>query len=213
VLRHAKNGAPVYLFLGRISSAPAYDYSMTWFTIKDGKVASISKGAVISGTLPAGSIQVPDDHGGFPGDSVAWFTKDWHRIPDSVLIEQGTRKDRRGIWFSTKKKGETRTVHHLDEEPGDGWTRDSPGEYDIWDKVLKKWTPDTQAKTRADEERELAVVDRTLATLEQKILRSLVAKQTGTATSEDERYFNEYSTAIMQARTERKRLVDKLNKT
>jgi len=184
---------------------------MTWFTIQNGKVAGISK-SNNPRDAPPGAIQVPDDHGGFPGDKVSWFTKDWHRVPDELLVKQGVRKDRRGVWFSTKKKGDSKTIYVLDEEPGDDFTRENPGEYDVWDSVQKTWVQDNRAKESSDSERELAVIDGTLDTLERKILRSLLAKQAGTATVEDEQYFNEYYTAITKAQAERKSLLDTLNR-
>jgi hypothetical protein len=130
------------------------------------------------------------------------------RIPDAELVKAGKRKDNRGEWYS-KETGESKLVYGLDEEPGDGWTREKPPEgdpYRKWEEASGKWVTDTEAKGKAEKEQRIAGKKAAIEEAERRIQRSLRAKLDGTAGAADEEYFRRISGEIETLREELREL-------
>jgi len=179
----------------------------TWIIEKDGRVYRVRQ---VPGDKSPGPEwrQVPNDWRGNPEDDLAWFDEDGYRIPDTVLIKEGKRTDNRGRWYYKEKIGETTLVYNVDDPgPGDEWTKEEP----LKDEPHQKWDPeknifiiDEEKKEKAEKEQRIAEKKNAIQTTEQKILRSLIAKEGGRATNEDEQYFVKYSTEIETLRNELK---------
>jgi hypothetical protein len=180
----------------------------TWVTTENGKVGNICQ--TKENISPGENWQkVPNDWNGNHGDKLAWFDADMRRIPDTDLIESGLRIDNRGVWYNKNSK-ETKNIYNLDEEPGEGWTKKKPivnESYQKWDENTDSWLVDTEAKKQADKEHLIAEKKRAIQNAEQRIQRSLIAIQFGTATEEDQQYFNEISAEIVLLREELRQLI------
>ncbi|GMO51997.1 MAG: hypothetical protein Pg6C_17180 [Treponemataceae bacterium] len=174
----------------------------TFVKIENGKIARIVQSE--KNNSPGEGWRVaPNGFGGSPGDRLEWFDSEMRRITDSQLTAQGKRADCRGKWHSTENPGETKIIYNLDEEPGDGWTRLPPLEnepYQKWDG--KAWAADAAKKAEAEKETAVSAKKAEIRNAEERIQRSLIAKQAGTATAEDERYFSEISGEILALREE-----------
>jgi hypothetical protein len=153
--------------------------------------------------------KVPNDWGGSSGDKLAWFDAGMRRIHDADLVERNIRKDNRGVWYN-KATGEAQRIYGLDVEPGAGWTKEQPlgnEAYQKWDEAANAWVVDTEAKEEAEKERQIAEKKNAIQNAEQRIQRSLIAIQSGMATDEDERYFNQISAEILLFREELRQLI------
>jgi hypothetical protein len=188
----------------------------TWITGKDGRVHRVRQ---VPGDKSPGPEwrQVPNDWlgskngaGGNPGDDLSWFDADGRRIPDSELIENGTIEDNRGRWHHKEKIGESMLVHRLgDPCPGEEWTQEEPLKdepHQKWDPEKKKFVVDEEKKEKAEKEKRISEKKNAIQTAEQRIQRSLIAKMSGKATSEDEEYFDRFSTEIEALRVELKQI-------
>jgi hypothetical protein len=176
---------------------------VTWVTKKDGKIDRIRQ--TPDEVSPGEEWEkVPNEWGGSSGDKLAWFDDDMRRIPDEDLVERNIRKDNRGAWYN-KDTREAKIIHDLDKEPGAGWTKEPPLEnepYQKWDEAAGAWVVDTEAKEEAEKEQRIAEKKSAIQNAEQRIQRSLIAIQAGTATEEDEQYFNRISAEILSLRKE-----------
>jgi hypothetical protein len=181
---------------------------VTWVTKKDGEIDRICQ--TPDDTSPGTEWQeVPNDWNGNPGDKLEWFDGDMRRIPDMDLVEMGIRKDNRGAWFN-KDTREKKNVYGLDEEPGEDWTREEPVEnepYQKWDDETGTWIVDTETKEKAEKEQRIAEKKAAIQNAEQRIQRSLIAIQSGTATDEDKQYFDQISVEIISLREELKQII------
>jgi hypothetical protein len=179
----------------------------TWITKEGGRIGRVMQ-THTDETPGQEWKKVPNDWGGNPGDKIEWFGGDMRRIPDADLIEAGIRKDGRGLWYN-KDTGEAKTVYDLDMEPGEGWTREAPMEnepYQKWDAASGSWAVDTGAKEEAEKERLITETKNAIDEAERRIQRSLIAKMSGTATEEDDRYFNQIRAEIESLREKLRRL-------
>jgi hypothetical protein len=130
----------------------------TWYTAKNNRIERICQTG--DHASPPGDEwqEAPNDWNGNPGDDLAWFNDTMHRIPDNELVEEGIRKDNRGLWYSKAKPGETKHVYNLDEEGGEEWTREAPIEnepYQKWDGVAGTWVIDETAREKAQIQKEI----------------------------------------------------------
>jgi hypothetical protein len=131
------------------------------------------------------------------------------RLPDAELVKRGIRKDCRGDWYG-KETGEKKLVYGLDEEPGDGWTREAPLEYELyqkWDEDSGSWVVDTDAKEKAEKEKRIAGKKAAIEEAERRIQRSARAKLDGTAGEDDEEYYRKLSGEIEALREELRELI------
>jgi hypothetical protein len=183
----------------------------TWITVKNGKVNRILQLAGESSPGPDWRL-MPNDWQGSPGDDLSWFDAEGRRIPDAELVKDGTRKDNRGRWFHKEKIGESIFISKLDmESPGEDWTREEPLKdepFQKWDPQKKKFTVDTERKAQAERERQISEKKAAIRDAEQRIQRSLSARQKGTAGLEDDRYFNEISDEIENLRGELREIME-----
>jgi hypothetical protein len=96
-----------------------------------------------------------------------------------------------------------------DPSPGDEWTREEPlknESYQKWDSKKKKFVIDEEKKAKAKNEQSIADKKNAIRAAEQNIIRSLIAKQSGSATVEDEQYFEKFSAEIETLRDELKEI-------
>jgi hypothetical protein len=186
---------------------------ITWIKEKNGKIDAIR---TTGDDVQLGSDWsiVPNDFGGNHGDPLTWFDESGHRIPDAQLIQTGKRKDNRGRWYHTERAGETKQVYRLDENPGDGWTREEPLEnelYQKWDNQSKHWVIDTEAKTKAEKDQEIGKIQSQIELYEAKIQRPLIALAdpgiTAGREAEERSYYNEYAGRIKELREEKAALM------
>jgi hypothetical protein len=180
----------------------------TWITEKNGKVGRVRQTAETESPGP-GWIEVPNDWGGHPGDDLAWFDTAMWRIPDTTLVSEGRRTDNRGRWYNKHNPGETKLIYNLDEDTGPEWTREVllPDEpYQKWDEEESRWVIDTARKIQAKKEQDTAEKKSAIQNAEQRIQRSLIAREAGIATEEDEQYFAQISAEIISLRNELKEL-------
>jgi hypothetical protein len=180
----------------------------TWITVKDGKVGRVRQIAETESPGPEWG-RVPNDWGGSQGDDVAWFDTAMRRIPDTVLVSENKRTDSRGQWHNKHNPGETKLIYSLDVEPGPEWTRETPlpdEPYQKWDEGKGRWIVDTARKIQAKKDRDIAEKKGAIQNAEQRIQRSLIALQAGTATEEDGQYFSQISAEIISLREELREL-------
>jgi hypothetical protein len=180
----------------------------TWITVKNGKAGRIRQQDGEDAPGPEW-IKVPDDWGGNPGDDLSWFDEAMRRIPDAVLVETGKRIDKRGRWFNKTDCGKTRLIQRLDEELDENWTREMPLEnepYQNWDDTENRWAVDTARKNQAEKEQRVAEKKSAIQNAEQRIQRSLIAREAGIATDEDKQYFSQINAEIMALREELREL-------
>jgi hypothetical protein len=185
----------------------------TWITKKDGRIGGVRQTADAGASFGPEWEQVPNDWGGDPDDKLDWFDGNMRRIPDMELVSAGVRKDNRGIWFN-KDTMEAKAIHGLDEEPGEDWTREAPLEnepHQKWDEDAGIWVVDAVAEEAPEEvpgqERLIAEKKLAIINAEQRILRSLIAREAGTATAEDEQYFDQTVSEIVSLREELRELI------
>lgn len=190
----------------------------TWIFEKDGKVARVRQFFGDKSPGP-GWRQVPNNwldsssgghQGGNPGDDLSWFDDDGYRMTDAELIEKEKLQDNRGRWHHKEKIGETIQVNRLGEpSPGDDWTKEEPLKnepYQKWDPKKKKYIVDEEKKKIAKKEQLIAEKKSAIQTAEQGILRSLIVKQRGKATQEDEQVFEKFASEIETLRNEMKEM-------
>jgi hypothetical protein len=180
----------------------------TWITKKNNKVDRVHQIDTDESPGPEWS-KVPNDWNGNPEDKLSWFDENMRRIPDAELVERGIRKDNRGLWYSTETIGESKRIHDMDKEPGAGWTREKPLEkeaFQKWDSAANKFVVDTEKKTEAEHEKQIAGKKNAIEDAEKRIQRSVRAKLNGTATGEDEKYFQQITAEIDTLREELKQL-------
>jgi hypothetical protein len=180
----------------------------TWITEKNGKVGRVRQTAGEQSPGPVWT-RVSDDWGGNQGDDLAWFDAAMRRMPDAILVSEGKRTDNRGQWYHKHNTGETRLIYNLDEAPGPDWTREPllPDEpYQKWDDDESRWIVDTVKKAQAQKEQRIAEKKSAIQDAEQRIQRSLIAKQAGTATEEDKQYFTQITAEIIALREELREL-------
>jgi hypothetical protein len=176
----------------------------TWITEKNGKVGRIRQTAKTESPGP-GWIEVPTDWGGNPGDNLTWFDAAMRRIPDTTLVSEGKRQDNRGHWYHKYDPGKIKLVYNLDEDPGPEWTREEllPDEpYQKWDDAEGRWIVDTAKKNQAKKEQNIAEKKSAIQNAEGRIQRSLIAREAGIATTEDEQYFSQICAEIISLREE-----------
>jgi hypothetical protein len=181
---------------------------VTFITKKDGKIDRICQTHEDESPGPEWE-KVPNDWGGNHGDRLEWFNAGMRRVPDAELVEHGVRKDCRGTWYN-KDTGAAKTVYNLDEEPDETWTKARPignEPYQKWDEAAGSWAVDAEAKEAAEKERRIAEKKGAIQNAEQRIQRSLIAIQSGTATEDDEQYFAQISAEIVLLREELRQLV------
>jgi hypothetical protein len=181
---------------------------VTWVTKEDGKIDRIRQ---TDDDVPQGEEweKVPDDWGGSSGDKLAWFDAAMRRVPDADLVGRNIRKDNKGVWYN-KNTREIKIIYGLDKEPGADWTKEKPVEnepYQKWDEAAGAWIADTEAKEKAEKEQRIAEKKSAIQNAEQRIQRSLIALQSGTATDEDDKYFNQISAEIISLREELRQLL------
>jgi hypothetical protein len=131
------------------------------------------------------------------------------RIPDEDLVKSGKRKDERGRWFSKTTTGETKIITELDQEAGECWTREAPldGEpYQKWDEGPGAWIVDTEKKEEAEKAQQISEKKAAIEDAEKRIQRSTRAKLNGTATQEDEDFFQQITEEIDTLREELREL-------
>ena len=175
----------------------------TWITEKDKKVDRVIQ--VSENKFPgSGWRQVPNDWAGNHGDNLSWFDNSGYRIPDYQLIKEGIIIDNRGKWYHKEKIGESRQVYKLgDDAPGNEWTRGEPiknESFQRWDDNKKKFVIDEEKKEETEKEQNISEIKNTIQITEQKILRSIISKVGGKATTEDEKYFETFSEEIKALR-------------
>lgn len=184
----------------------------TFRDFKDGKVNNIVQR--LENTPPGpGFERVPNDWGGNHGDKSEWFDSDGRRIPDTKLVEQGLRADNRGVWYNTAQLEETKHVHNLDEEAGEGFTREQPLEhetYQMWDEKTKKWIIDGKRKKVHDKQRRIAEKQAEIEAIEKKLIRPAIAlmdaELTPEESTEEQRRYALYLADLKKFRAERKAL-------
>lgn len=186
--------------------------SKTFYTVKDGKIDRIQTG---ESPVGEGSWQeAPENWGGNHGDKLEWFDENMRRIPDHELVEQGKRIDKRGVWYSKEKAGETIYIYDRDHDPGDDYTRESPLEkepHQKFDRQKNKWVVDTEKKERAKKESAVSKIRAQIEDAEKRIIRPLRAINRGRATEEDIDTFERYDTLIEEElRPELNRLEEEL---
>jgi hypothetical protein len=180
----------------------------TWITVKNGRISRIRQTAGEQSPGPDWN-RVPDDWGGSQGDDLSWFDAAMRRIPDAVLVSESKRVDNRGQWHAKQNPGETKLIYDLDEDPGPEWTREAPlpdEPYQKWDDKKGRWIVDTAKKTLAGKEQAVAEKKSAIQNAEQRIQRSLIALQAGTATEEDGQYFSQINAEIISLREELREL-------
>jgi hypothetical protein len=155
----------------------------TWVTYRNDKIGNVR---ITPDDINPGEgwHLVPNDWAGNPGEALTWFDENMRRIPDADLIALGRRKDMRGRWFSKSAAGETKQVYGLDEEPGEGWTREAPAEnepYQKWDEASGSWTVDAGKKERAELESALGALRSEIGSRDWKIIK---AQRLGTTVEE-----------------------------
>jgi hypothetical protein len=175
----------------------------TWITKRDGKVLNICQTGEDKSPGPEWE-KVPNDWGGNLEDDLTWFDANMRRIPDQELIDAGKRIDKRGKWFNKKDIGETKIIYSLDEEPGEGWTQKEPliEPYQKWDEDSDSWIIDEAKKEEAEKQQRIAEKQAAIKDAEQRIQRSLIAREAKIATEEDDTYFNQISAEILSLREE-----------
>ena len=180
----------------------------TWVTRKDGKIDRIRQ--THDDVSPGEEWEkVPNDWGGSSGDKATWFDAGMRRIPDAELVERNIRKDNKGVWYN-KATRETKIIYALDKEPGADWTKEPPLEnepYQKWDGAANAWVIDTEAKEESEKARRIAEKKNAIEDAERRIQRSVIALQAGTATEEDEQYFNQINAEILSLREELRQLI------
>jgi hypothetical protein len=156
-------------------------------------------------------IQVPDNWRGDKKDKRVFFDSQLNRIDDAVLIDRGIRIDNRGVWFNKSGIGKTKIITELDEEIDTSqWTKEKPLEneyYQKWDEPSGAFVVDVERKEAAEKERAVGEKKAAIVDAEQRIQRSLIAKEMGTATPDDEQYFNAISAEILSLRSELQQLL------
>jgi hypothetical protein len=180
----------------------------TWITKRGGRVDCICQTLEDGPPGPEEWEKVPNDWNGNPEDRLEWYDADMRRIPDAELVKQGKRKDCRGEWYG-KETGERKLVYNMDEEPGGGWTREAPLEYEPyqkWDEDSGSWVVDTGAKEKAGKEKQVAGKKAAIEEAERRIQRSMRAKLDGTAGEGDEEYYRKISGEIEALREELREL-------
>jgi len=171
----------------------------TWHKIFENKIIRIRETSDDTKPKGDGWIAIPHDWGGSLGDDVSWYDKTMHRIPDVKLMAQGKRIDNIGRWYNKNDFHETKQIHCLDEEAGDGWTQEIPLEnelYQTWDDSNKTWIIDTVKKEAAEKESKKSQIEAEIAEIEQKRLRLYLRDLDGLATQEDKEWMQTYKNKI-----------------
>lgn len=75
------------------------------------------------------------------GEPITWYEKNYSRIDDEQLVNDGLRKDNRGIYYNIYTKA-VKEVTELDKDFPPDSTKLKPGIYDKWDKESKTWKLD-----------------------------------------------------------------------
>jgi len=180
----------------------------TWVTEKDSRINRVIQ---ISGDKSPGANwrQVPNDWGGCSGENISWFDNNSRRIPNFELIKKGLLKDNTQKKYYHKKDKREGRVYNLGDEIGDEYTDQPPLEnepYQEWNENKKTWIVNNVKKEKAENEALISKKKYDINSAEQKIQRSLIAKMSGKATKEDEKYFEMYSAEINTLRNELKEM-------
>ena len=144
--------------------------------------------------------ECPDDYYKYIGQSLDWFDKEGHRMPDDTLVKQGKRKDNSGRWYNKHKIGETQLIHGLDTPVDETiWTRLAPIEneaFQEWDESAKNYKVDEKRKRKAEKEQAVSSVKWEIEETEKKMIRPMRAIQAGRADKEDKKTFDELDAHI-----------------
>jgi len=95
-------------------------------------------------------IEVPQNFIGRRGDKFPeWFDENKQRINNDILVEQGKRVDKRGVWYD-KTTREKKDIGDYDITVDENeYTKDAPIEneqYQKFDRQKNKWVIDTEKK-------------------------------------------------------------------
>ena len=188
----------------------------TWYTKNDVKIVDV---ILTQGKEPSygeGWLEAPNDWGGSPGDDLKWFGNDMRRIPDCELVKRGIRQDCRNKKFYKKDNpGETKKIHFLDEEAGEGYTDKEPligdnSAMQKWDERERMWIVDNVKKDRAESEKALGEIQSKIAELETKCQRPSQEILVDMNAEENRNWLKKYREEITKMRPEKEELENKL---
>ena len=174
-----------------------------FYTVKNGKVDKIQ-------SAPTGKdnwTKAPDTWGGYHGMPVTYIGDDGQVMGERELIEKGVRVDFRGVWYNTVDKSQKR-IDQIDVMSGENYTKPPPlpnEPYQLFDG--DKWVIDTVEKDKAEKDAKIAKIQADIDDAERRIQRSTRAKLAGTATEEDEAFFDAISAEIDKLRDEKRTLL------
>jgi len=131
-------------------------------------------------------------------------------LSDEEWLKKQNKKDPRGRWYHKETK-EQITIYGIDALPlCNDYTQKPPLEnepYQYFDEDADDWVVDEEQKEDAKKQAEINAKQAEIEAAEKAILRSLIAKQAGVATQEDEEYFEQYATKIQTLREEKQQLL------
>jgi len=176
-----------------------------FYKIENGKLR-VAENADDKAAAPEGYTETETDNAELykhDGEKAEFFDENMRRIPDEILIEQGKRIDRRGIWFNRETR-ETKRIHNIDEAIDETeYTKDQPLEnepYQLFDRQKNKWVVDAEKKERAEKENRLGRIKAEIADAERRQIRPLKAIFKNEADNKDIATFDHYEDIIQTLR-------------
>jgi len=192
--------------------------SITWYTVKDGKIHRIQTVREGEKPLPEGlDWHMSPNNNLHPETPIDRYDENMRYLDDSEWLKKRGKPDLRGDWYDkeTREKKTITSINAIVDEKK--LTREIPIEnelYQKWDEKKKQWVVDAEKKEEAEKQKEeaekqneISAKQAEIEAAEKAILRSVIAKLSDTATKEDEEFFQQYAKKIVTLREEKRELL------
>ena len=116
-----------------------------WLAVTDGVITDLHR----SHAPQPGMERAPWNSDAKLGERREWYTENWMRIPDAVLVAKGMRADNRGAYWSRENYQKVLVIRKLDKAVPDGFTNIPPidGKPSLW--VDDQWVVNESEWARA----------------------------------------------------------------
>lgn len=180
--------------------------SVTWYTVKDGKIDRIQITREGEKPIPENLewIKSPTNNVLHAETPVERYDADMRYLSDEEWLKKQGKTDKRGRWYH-KETMNSRVVYSVDEIVDENKETQVPPienePYQNWNEKKQKWEVDTGKKERAEKESKLGQLNSQIQEAERKQYRSRKAIfDLKNATEKDREYFDKYEAIIEELR-------------